>query len=87
MPLGASVRDLYLVLRVYTAKAPGLNSSALKIKGPEPMCSLICSAPGVAAMRAGIINGTLDEALPKASITMPLGSLRIIRKVLASGVS
>ena len=51
------------------------------------MCSLICSVPGVAAIRAGMMNGTFDDALPKASNTMAQGSLSTILNVLASGVS
>ena len=86
MALGASGRDLYLAFLVYTTKAPGLNSSALKTNGPEPMCSLICSVPGVAAMRAGMMKGTLEEALPNASNTMPQGWFKTSLKVLASGV-
>ena len=86
-PLGASVRDTYLVLRSYTATEPGLNSSALKMNGPEPICSLICSVPGVAAMRAGMMKGTFEEALPKASSTIAQGSLSTMRNVFASGVS
>ena len=38
-------------------------------------------------MRAGMMNGTLLEALPKASRTMAQGSFNTIRRVLASGVS
>ena len=38
-------------------------------------------------MRAGMMKGTLLDALPKASSTMAQGSFRIKRKVLASGVS
>ena len=66
---------------------PGLNSSALKMNGPEPMCSLICSVPGVEAMRAGMMKGTLLEALPKASSAMAQGSFMTKRNVLVSGVS
>ena len=38
-------------------------------------------------MRAGMIKGTLEEALPNASNTMPQGWFKMILKVLASGVS
>ena len=38
-------------------------------------------------MRAGMMNGTLLDALPKASNTMAQGSFMRKRKVLASGVS
>jgi hypothetical protein len=41
------------------------------LKGPEPTISLICSSAGVAAIRAGIMKGTLLDGFPNASITGP----------------
>ena len=64
-----------------------MYSAVTNLNGPEPMCSLICSEPGVAAMRAGMMKGTLDEGLPSASSITPNGALSLIVKVLASGVA
>jgi len=43
--------------------------------GPEPITSLICSLASVEARRAGMMNGTLLDGLPRASSTAPKGSL------------
>ena len=51
------------------------------------MFSLICSLPGVAAIRAGMMNSTLEDGLPSASSITPKGCLSLITKVLASGVA
>ena len=82
VPLGSSARGRYFSLRRYTTRSPGLNSAGTKRNGPEPTCSLICSVPGVAAMRAGITNGTFDEGLPSASSITPKGVLSLIANAL-----
>ncbi len=51
------------------------------------MASFTCSVGDVAAMRAGMMNGTFDEGLPSASSTMPHFSFSTRRKVFASTAS
>lgn len=66
---------------------PGLHSSFLKMKGPDPMKSEICVFASVSATRFGIIKGTLDDALPSAGKTRPVGSLSLSLNVLAFTIS
>ena len=87
MPDGGSLRGTYFGFFRYTALSPGLNSSRLKMYGPEPMCSSICLKASVSAMRLGMMNGTFDDGLPSASSTKPQASPRKMRKVSGAGVS
>src|SRR6267143_5602857 len=59
------------------------------MNGPEPTTSsaLIWVFGSVAATRAGIMKGTLDEGLPSDCRTRPYGSFIFILKVLASMTS
>src|SRR5260370_28495522 len=59
------------------------------MNGPEPITSssLICCMGSVAATRAGIMKGTLDEGLPSDCSTSPYGSFIFILNVLASTTS
>ncbi len=59
------------------------------MNGPEPITSssLICCMGSVAATRAGIMKGTLDEGLPSDCSTRPYGSFIFILKVLGSTTS
>lgn len=50
----------------------------------EPTVSLICSAGSVAAIRSGIMNGTLEEGLPSISSTGPNGDLSVMMKFAVS---
>jgi hypothetical protein len=52
--------------------------------GPEPTYSLICSVGEVSAMRLGMMNGTFDDGLPRASNIKPVGEFSVAVKVLAS---
>src|SRR5215813_13808709 len=81
-PDGASDRALYWANFTYTALSPGFHSSDLKTKGPEPVKSLICSFGEVSATSLGIMKGTFELGLPRAWRTRPVGSLRMIWKVL-----
>jgi hypothetical protein len=48
------------------------------------MNSSICLLGSVSAIRFGIMNGTLDEGLPSAKRTRPVGDLSLISKVFGS---
>src|SRR5713101_2788032 len=69
---------------MYTAFSPGFHSSRLKMTGPEPVYSEICSDGEVSATRLGIMNGTLELGLARLSSTSPYGSFRISLKVFGS---
>src|SRR5262249_43290863 len=58
-PLGASLRGMYSLFRRYSTCSPGFQSSLANLNGPEPIISLIRASGGVAAILAGIMNGTL----------------------------
>ena len=63
--------------------SPGFHSSSRNTYGPLPTYSEICSPGGVAATRAGMMNGTLDDGFPRAWMIRPVGSFRVNRKVFA----
>jgi hypothetical protein len=63
---------------------PGCHSSFTNLNGPEPIGSFTCSSGGVAASRAGMMNGTLLDGLPSASSTMPNGSFSSSTKLFLS---
>ena len=54
------------------------------MNGPEPVYSSICLLGSVAATRLGIMNGTFEDGLPRASTTRPNGCESTMAKVLAS---
>ena len=54
------------------------------MKGPEPVKSEICLFGSVSATRFGIMKGTLDEGLPSAKMSRPVGSFSLMTKVRAS---
>ncbi len=63
--------------------SPGFHSSFLKTNGPEPVKSEIWVLGAVSATRLGIMNGTLEDGLPSAPSTRPVGSLSTILNVFA----
>ena len=87
LPEGGSFLGTYFGFLRYTALSPGLNSSLLKIKGPEPVVSSICLNASVCATRRGMMNGTLDDGLPRASSTKPQGSRSRMRNSFAEVAS
>src|SRR5215475_14786628 len=81
-PEAGSERGLYLSNLTYTVLSPGLHSSRLKTKGPEPVKSEICVLGSVSATRFGIMKGTLEEGLPSPNSTRPVGDVSFMMKVL-----
>ena len=57
------------------------------MKGPEPVKSEICVLGSVSATRLGIMKGTLEDGLPSAVSTSPVGSFSFSTKVFASFTS
>ena len=56
----------------------------LNVKGPEPIVSTFAFVAGVAAIRAGIITGSIALGFPKASITKANGRDNTIWKLRSS---
>ncbi|MNV67118.1 hypothetical protein D3C71_1599050 [compost metagenome] len=69
------------------AFTPGWKSAATNLYGPEPITSVIACDTGTEAMRLGMMKGTGEAGLARASISMPNGCFRWNTTVLASGLS